>query len=229
MMRRGHHLRRVPPAVVIGLIALAVAAAAPASANRMAVAVPGPAAEEVIQRLMQTIAAAPDVVSADAEFRLRVRRPLSDPPDCVFRGTVTVVHRRPTITIDRQTVGLVCWLVNRYVLGRQFQPRESLESFLSRFDFEVLGEKLVGNDRYYLVAGKAKESKTMPTTMVGWVDFNRGLLVEGTVRYAWGDIDNEQSYARMRNTWMLTYQYLYAARFDTSMEVLYSHFRFGSP
>ena len=218
-MRKAERLRL---AAAIGMVVIGCAWPV-----RMAAAVPGPTAGEVVQRLMQTIAAAPEVVSADAEFRLRVKKPLSEPPDCVFRGTVTVVSRRPTIKIDGQTTGLLCWIVNRYVLGRQFQPREGLESFLSRFEFDVLGEKLVGNDRYYLVAGKAKDPKTEPAAMVGWIDFDRGLLVEGTVRYGWGDIDNEQSYARMHNIWMLTYQYLYTPRFGTSMEVLYNNIRFG--
>lgn len=195
---------------------------------RMVAAVPGPTAEEVVQRVMSTIAEIPEVVSADAEFRLRIKKTLSESPDCVFRGTVTVVSRQPTIKIDEQTTGLLCWVVNRFVLGRQFQPRERLENFLSRFEFDVLGEKVVGNDRYYLVAGKAKDPKTKPSTMVGWIDYERGLLVEGTVKYAWGSIDNEQSYARMENMWMLTYQYLYTARFDASMEILYNNFRFGS-
>ncbi len=216
-------IKRVGLASVIGTIAIGVALPA-----RMMAAAPGPTAEEVVQRVMQTIAGIPEVISADAEFRLRIKKPLSEPPDCVFRGTVTVVSRHPTIKIDGQTAGLLCWVVNQYVLGRQFQPRERLESFLSRFEFDVLGEKLVGNDRYYLVAGKAKDPKTKPTTMVGWIDFDRGLLVEGTVKYAWGDIDNEQSYARMENMWMLTYQYLHTARFNASMEILYNNFHFAS-
>jgi hypothetical protein len=213
---------RVGLAAAIGMIAIGLTLPA-----RIGAAVPGPTAEEVVQRVMQTIAAAPDVISADAEFRLRIKKPLSEPPDCVFRGTVTVVSRHPTIKIDGQTAGVLCWVVNRYVLGREFQPRERLESFLTRFEFDVLGEKLVGNDRYFLVAGKARDPKTKPATMVGWIDFDRGLLVEGTVRYAWGDIDNEQGYARIQNMWMLTYQYLYAARFGASMEILYNNFRFG--
>jgi hypothetical protein len=61
-----------------------------------------------------------------------------------------------------------------------------LESFLSRFEFDVLGEKLVGNDHYYLVEGKAKDPRTDPNTMVGWIDFDHGLLVEGTMAYSTG-------------------------------------------
>ena len=39
-------------------------------------------------------------------------------------------------------------MVNRYAIGRQFEGSEPLERFLSRFEFEVLGEKLVGTGRY---------------------------------------------------------------------------------
>lgn len=215
-------ITRLGLAGVLG--AIAVGATVPAE---ITAATSGPTAEEVVQRVMHTIAGAPEVIAADAEFRLRIKKPLSEPPDCVFRGTVTVVSHHPTINIDGQTVGLLCWVVNRYVLGRQFQPRERLESFLSRFEFEVLGEKLVGTDRYYLVAGTAKDPKTKPGAMVGWIDFDRGLLIEGTVKYAWGSIDNEQTYGRVENMWMLTYQYLHTARFDASMEILYNNFRFG--
>jgi hypothetical protein len=42
-----------------------------------------------------------------------------------------------------------------------------LESFLSRFEFGVLGEKLVGNDLYYPVEGKAKDPRNDPVTMIG--------------------------------------------------------------
>jgi hypothetical protein len=220
--RRLTIIERMSLAGAIGV--LAVGSAVPA---RVADAAGGPTAEEVIQRVMLTIAEIPEVVSADAEFKLRIKKSPGDPPDCVFRGTVTLVNRQPTIKIEEQTTGLLCWAVNRFVLGRQFQPRERLESFLSRFEFDVLGEKLVGNDRYYLVAGRAKDPKTKPSTMVGWIDFERGLLIEGTVKYAWGSIDNEERYARVENMWMLTHQYLYTARFDVSMEILYHNFRFG--
>jgi hypothetical protein len=209
-------------ASAVGMMALLLALPA-----RMMAAPEAPTAEEILQRVLTTVAGIPDVVSADAEFRLRIRKSLSEPPDCVFRGTVHLLGRHPTFKIGEHTAGLVCWAVNRYVLGRRFQPRERLESFLSRFEFHVLGEKRVGNDRYYLVAGKARDPRTSPNAMLGWIDFDRGLLVEGTVGYSWGSIDNEESYTRMENMWMLTYQYLYSARFSTSMEISYSNFRFA--
>ena len=64
--------------------------------------------------------------------------------------------------------------------------------------------------------------------MVGWIDFDRGLLVEGPVGYSWGTIDTEQSYHRMGAMWVLTHQYLYAGRLNASVEIVYTHFRVGS-
>ncbi len=219
-------MRKIQPVYLASAIAMmALALTFPA---RMMAAAPVPTAQEILQRMLLTIADIPDVVSADAEFRLRIRKSLSEPPDCIFRGTAKVVSGQPTVRIDEQTAGLFCWAVNRYVIGRRFDASERLESFLSRFEFDVLGEKLVGNDHYYLVEGKAKDPRNDPITMVGWIDFDHGLLVEGTVGYSWGSIDTEQSYARMERMWILTYQYLYTARFNASMEIVYSNFRFGS-
>ena len=124
---------------------------------RMMAAVPP--AQEILERMLRTIAEVPTVVSADAEFRLRVGKPLHEPPDCVFRGTAKVVSGQPTLKIDEGTTGLFCWVVNRYVIGQRFEATERLE----------LGEKLVGNDHYYLVEGKAKDPRNDPNTMVGWI------------------------------------------------------------
>lgn len=209
---------------MLHLASLAIALAFPV---RVMAAVPP--AQDILDRMLRTIAEIPSAVSADAEFRLRVGRSLNEPPDCVFRGTAKVVSGQPTLKIDEGTTGLLCWAVNRYVIGQRFEATERLESFLSRFEFDVLGEKLVGNDHYYLVEGKAKDPRNDPNTMVGWIDFDHGLLVEGTVGYSWGSIDTEQSYRRMGSMWILLHQYLYAGRFNTSLEILYSNFRVGSP
>ena len=219
-MRKIRTLRLVS---AIGTIALALS-----SPPKMLAAATVPSAEEILQRMRMMIAGIPHMVSADAEFRVRVIRSLREPPDCVFRGTVKVVDRHPTVSIGEQTTGLFCWFVNRYVIGRRLEATEDLENFLSRFKFDVLGEKLVGNERYYLVEGRATDPKNDPGKMIGWIDFDRGLLVEGTVEYSWGRIDTEQSYAQMDRIWMPTYQYLYTPRFDVSMEIVYSNFRFSS-
>ena len=196
--------------------------------GRTAAAVPVPPAQEILQRMLTTIAALPEVVSADAELRLRIVKSPTAPPDCVFRGTVKVTGGHPTVRIGGHTFGLLCWAVDRFVIGRQFEGSEPLERFLARFTFEVLGEKLVGNGRYYLLQGKARDSGNDPSAMIGWIDFDRGLLVDGTVMYSWGRIDTAQSYTQMGRMWMPTYQILHAPRFDASMEIVYSNFQFGS-
>ncbi|HTD45909.1 MAG TPA: hypothetical protein VK881_01440 [bacterium] len=196
--------------------------------GRTAAAVPVPPAQEILQRMLTTIAALPEVVSADAELRLRIVKSPTAPPDCVFRGTVKVTGGHPTVRIGGHTFGLLCWAVDRFVIGRQFEGSEPLERFLARFTFEVLGEKLVGNGRYYLLQGKARDSGNDPSAMIGWIDFDRGLLVDGTVMYSWGRIDTAQSYTQMGRMWMPTYQILHAPRFDASMEIVYSNFQFDS-
>jgi hypothetical protein len=44
----------------------------------------------------------------------------------------------------------------------------------------------------------------------------------------WGTIYTEQSYQRMGSMWVLTHQYLYAGRFNASVEIMYTHARVGS-
>src|SRR2546430_14096009 len=80
-----------------------------------------PPAGEILQRMLTTIAALPEVVSADAELRLRIVKSLTAPPDCVFRGTVKVTGGHPTVRIGGHTFGLLCWAVDRYVIDRQLE------------------------------------------------------------------------------------------------------------
>jgi hypothetical protein len=186
-----------------------------------------PTGRDVVERMLETIGDVPGIVFADAEFRLRVMKPVGDPPDCVFKGRAQVVSGQPTVRITDRTGGPICWAVGRYVIGRPFEGSERLERFLSRFDFEVLGRKLVGNDRYYLVQGKAKDPANQPRALIGWIDYDEGLLMEETVEYSWGRIDSTQGYARVDNVWVLTRQYLYTPRFETSLEIVYRNVRFG--
>jgi hypothetical protein len=54
-------------------------------------------------------------------------------------------------------------------------------------------------------------------------------VTEGTLEYSWGSIDIEQKYTLMNGAWMVTDQLLHTTRFDASLEILYSNFRFASP
>jgi hypothetical protein len=189
--------------------------------------VPVPAPEEIIHRVLTANADTPNVVAVDALFKFRVKKAVTDPADCVFEGTLTLEPSHQAVAIGRHTIGTTCWLVGTYVIGRLFAGAEPVEMFLSRFDFEVLGVKLVDGIHSYLVLGRARDPRTNPRGMIGWVDYDRGLVTEGTIRYAWGTLDMEQRYTQVEGAWVLSYQYLYLSRFSASMEVFYSNVRFA--
>lgn len=184
-------------------------------------------AREILYRVLTANAGTPDVSSADAQFKLRVKKPVADPPDCEFEGTMQLQGGQQSLRVGRRTGGLLCWAVDQYVLGQLFEASEPLANFLKRFEFRVLGEKLVGNDHHYLIQGTARDPQNNPRAMTGWVDYERGLVTDGLLEYTWGTVDTEQRYARVQGAWMLTYQYLYTSRFDASLEILYSNFRFA--
>ncbi|TMI78949.1 MAG: hypothetical protein E6H03_11155 [Bacillati bacterium ANGP1] len=156
---------------------------------------------------------------ADAVFRLWIEKPVTGPPNCVFSGTLRLDQGRQTLPIGEATAGTFCGAINQYVVGRLFESSEPVGVFLSRFDLTVLGEKLVDDDRYYLVQGKARDPKNNP----------RGLIViDGTLQYAWGRMDIEQRYSLMNGIWVLTEQVLHSTRFDASLKAQYSNFRFAA-
>ncbi len=211
--------RMIAPAAALWTAALLVMPV------RAAAAVPP--ADEIIRRVLTANAHAPKVASAAVLFKFRLNRPRGEPPNCEFEGTLRLEGNRQVVSIGRKTFGLTCWVVNRFAIGRFFEGREPVESFLSRFEFMVLGQKLVDGRPFYLVQGGALDSKTRPHGLVGWVDYDRGLVTEGTVEYDWGTLDTEQSYTQTEGAWVLTNQYLVAPRFNASMEILYSNFRFA--
>lgn len=186
-----------------------------------------PSAKDILHRVLTANADTPDVVSADVLFKLRINKPLTGPPDCEFTGTMQLSGGHQTVNIGRRTAGLVCWAVNRYVLGRLFEASEPLQHFLSRFDFQVLGEKQTGNDHFYLLQGRARDPQNNPSGMIGWVDYERGLVTDGTIDFTWGKIDTEQRYTRINGAWVLTYQLLNSPRFDATLEIRYSNVRFA--
>ena len=210
--------RLIAPAAALWIAALLVV---PVRA-----AAPVPPADEIISRVLTANAHAPKVSSAAVLFKFRLNRPRTEPPNCEFEGTLRLEHNRQIVAIGRKTFGLTCWVVNRFAIGRLFEGREPVESFLSRFEFMVLGKKLVDGRPFYLLQGGAHDPKTRPRALVGWIDYDRGLVTEGTVQYDWGTLDTEQSYTQTEGAWVLTNQYLVAPRFNASMEIFYSNFRF---
>lgn len=186
-----------------------------------------PSAHDIVHRVLTANADTPDVTAADVVFKLRVKKALADPPDCEFNGTMQLQGGKQTLRVGQRTAGLLCWAVNQYVLGQLFEASEPMENFLNRFDFHVLGEKLVGTEHHYLVQGKARNPNNNPRSMIGWVDYERGLITEGALEYNWGTVETEQRYTRTNGAWVLTYQLLHSSRFDATLEILYSNIRFA--
>ncbi len=208
-----------------GRAALAVAVFAACAAS--AAVAQEPTAEDIINRVLTANVHAPTVASADVVFRFRLNKPVTERPDCVFSGTVRLEHGRNTVTIGQRTYGLTCWVLNKVVIGRLFAGTEPPDEFLSRFDFTVLGHKIEDGRSYYLVRGTARDPKANPRGLVGWIDYDRGLITEGTIEYGWGTIDSMERYDQIEGAWVLVYQYLATTRFGASMEAEYSNFQFA--
>jgi len=185
-----------------------------------------PTSEQVMNRILNANAGGPVLTSADAHFKFRMHKPVSLPPDCEFSGAIVLREGRQQIEIGRRTSGLQCWALNHFIIGRLFQGTEPPAQFLSRFTFWVLGWRLVDGHLFYLVEGTARNPKNNPYGMIGWVDYDRGLIVDGTIKYSWGDIDGVQRYEKRSGAWVLVYQYLMTSRFGASLEVEYSNFQF---
>lgn len=184
-----------------------------------------PTSEEIVNRVLKANERAPHIASTDFVGKLRLRKSLSDPPDCVFEGAVKLEQGHQIVSINRRTAGLTCTVANQIIISRLFEGNESFVAFLSRFAFQVLGWKLVNNAQYYLVQGKARQPQASPKEMIGWVDFDRGLIIEATVAYAWGAVDIEQQYTLINGAWVLIYQYANIPRYQSTLELSYSNFR----
>jgi hypothetical protein len=183
-------------------------------------AVPTPKA--IIDRILSVNQNAPHIASMDFVASMRVRRPASAPPDCVFEGAVKFQGEHRSATVNHLTPGVLCVALNRTIISRLFEENEPFATLLARFDFRVLGEKIVDGDRYYLVQGKARESQVDPRAMIGWIDYNRGLVSEATMQYAAATIDIVQHYTSITGAWVLTHQYVSIPSLGSTLEISYS-------
>jgi hypothetical protein len=86
----------------------------------------------------------------------------------------------------------------------------------------VLGEKVVKGGPYYLVQGKARKSQDDPKAMIGWVDYDRGLVIDATMEYGARTIDLAQTYTSVNDAWVLTYQYVDIPSLGSTLEISYS-------
>jgi hypothetical protein len=176
----------------------------------------------IIARILNVNQNAPHIVSMDFVANLRVRRPLSAPPDCVFEGAVKLQGGHRSAAVKHLTPGLVCFAVNRTIISKLFEGNESFATLLARFDFQVLGEKVVNGGQYYLVQGKAREAQADPKAMIGWIDYDRGLVTDATMQYAARTIDLVQTYTSVNDAWVLTYQYVNIPSLGSTLEISYS-------
>jgi len=165
------------------------------------------------------------VLAGNASLALRVQKPLTAVPDCVYEGTLQPTSTGSAIKVQRETTGsgLICALASNEGVGKLLAISEPVASLLRRFDFSVQGQR----GQFYFLDGKAQDPKNNPTAISGWIDYEKGLWDEGTITYSWGEVNTKQKYTRIRNAWVLTYQYLYSKRFDASLEVVYSNLRFA--
>lgn len=187
-----------------------------------------PSAQDILNRVLTVNTGTPDVTSADVTFKLRIKKPLNEPPDCEFNGTMQLQGGRQALKVGQRTNGVLCWAVDKYVLGQLFEAGEPMENFLHRFDFTVLGEKMVGEEHYYLMQGKTRDPNNKnPGAMVGWINYDRGLITDGRLEYSWGTIETEQRYTRVNRSWVLAHQLIHSNRFEATLEIAYSNFRFA--
>jgi hypothetical protein len=222
--RRRIDVQKTRGRVLVWAAVLTVTAFSPNRISSAASPIPNP--EEIVQRV-STARAATRVVSADLELRLHVHKPVTQPPDCSFSGTLRVEQGHPTIQLGQRPPGVTCAIVERRGLQPLFKSLEPLETFFARFELSVLDQKLVDNDHYYRVQGKAHDPKGDPHGLMAWIDYDRGVIPEGTINYAWGDMDTKQTYDRMNDALVLTRQVLYSPHYNASLEIVYRNFGFA--
>ena len=164
----------------IGLVAALLTVASIGADHGWSAASPVPAPAEIINRVVAAWAAA-RVLSADVGLSLHVDKPVTQQPDCTFAGTLRVEQGRPMVQLGQRSPGATCAIVESRGLGPLFISLEPLETFFARFDLSVLAQKLVDDNHYYLVQGTARDPKGDPHGFIAWIDYDRGVIPEGTV------------------------------------------------
>jgi len=185
-----------------------------------------PDTADIVHRVMSTWSAS-HIVSADVGMRLYVHKPVSSqPPDCTFSGKLHMEQGAPIVQLGQRSPGSTCKIVEQRALGPLFKSLEPLENFFARFDLTVVDQNLVENDQYYRVQGRSHDPKGDPHGLIAWIDYDRGTVPEGTINYAWGDMDTQQTYDRVTNALVLTRQVLHSPHYNASLELVYSNFGF---
>jgi hypothetical protein len=186
-----------------------------------------PSAQDLVDRVLAA-ARRLDVSSVQVTVALRLGEGRADPPACRFHGVLEIWPTRSALTLREWTARPLCWVIAHYVLGRLLEDRDRVDSLLPRFRFDVLGVRSVGGRLQYLVYGQARTPGAGPQWVSGWVEYERGLVLDGTAHYPWGEVSSTQEYAPLHGLWVPVRQVLEVPRFHASLEILYSDFRFGA-
>jgi hypothetical protein len=232
---RGHRVARRGAAPNPGRpsrLAMSLVTVGLACAIMVGVAAPSPAltfptSQDLLDRILTAVRMA-EVTSVDMLIKFRVGNAITAPPTCVFQGVLHVAPDQTALALSHSTPSPVCWMLDRYVLGRLFSDRDHANTLLPSFHFDVLGMKVVDGRSYYLLYGRALAPGADPQSMIGWVDYDRGLITDGTIQYAWGQVNLTQDYGLVDGIWVLVHQYIVVPRFSASLEISYSGFQFLS-
>ena len=212
---------------------------------QVAAALEPPSADDIVGRFLAIRASAPRILLADILVALRYKTPLAAPPNCTYAGTLRSNGHGYNITIERETRhSMICAIAEPHreqFVGVVLETLQTLAPLpdqtqasplgLDQFDMAVRDQKVMGmgerTDWVYLLEGTGNDPHNDLKAFREWIDYDAGLWLQGTLTYSWGQVDSKQDYTRLRNAWVLTYQYLYSKRYDASLEVVYSNFQFA--
>lgn len=204
-----------------------------------------PSADEIVKKFLEMRAAAPKIVTADVSVALRTKVPDTADPNCIYEGVLQPKGVEYVITVKHViSKSLVCGFANSHKDSLLNVVRDTLQSVaplperakamalrMDRFDLVRRDQKAVGvgdhTDWLFLLEGKAKDPSIDPQAFRGWFDYDQGVWTEGMLTYSWAEVDTRLKYTRIENVWMLTYQYVYSKKYDSSLEAVYSNFQFA--
>ena len=213
--------------VLVG-IALVLAGPLPGARRGVRAASSAPTPAEIVQRVVNARSDA-RLASADMAIAMYSHMPGPKPPLCTFTATLRVDRGRPIVQLGTRSPGLQCAMAESRGLRPLFSDLEPLDMFVAKYQLSVIDQKVVNGRTYYHVKGIARDHKRDPRGFVAWVDYDRGIIPENTLNYSWADMDTTQTYDRLNNAFVLAQEVLFVKRYNVSLKITYSNFRFNRP
>ena len=213
---------------VLVCAALILAGPLPGARRGVRAASSAPTPEEIARRVV-TARSDARLASADMALALYPHTPGSKPPSCTFTATLRVDQGRPIVQLDTRSSDTKCGMVESRGLRPLFRSLEPLDTFVAKYQLSVIDQKVVDGRAHYRVKGVAEDPKGDPRGFAAWVDYDRGTIPENTLNYSWADMDTTQTYDRLNNAFVLTQQVLFVKRYDVSLQITYSNFKFNPP